>query len=300
MMQTSLFQTLLALLCGLGIFLSPGVLVHAQPKNNSTSAKNNATSAKNNATSKETQKWKRQWKRQMWQSYQYQPRQLRWYDYLVSIFYWFLYSIWFWVLLIAFGLPYVSVKLKKRRKLKRFMLARMAELANPIDASARFQLGSMLLQQKKYRRALPYLQEAHKIQKEQNFLDPRLLDALADTLLALGKQDQAIELYEKSLTLDKTGGQGEVFLQIGRAYQEKKELATAEEWLQRACEANRSLAEPVFRLALLLHKQEKVKESQGLRSDFTKDAHALPTAIRKRNAWWVFLMQVFPLSRLFY
>ncbi len=246
------------------------------------------------------QQWQEELRRQQWRQRYYQPRKRHWYDFLFGIFWWLLYSIWFWVILAVFGLPYLSVWLNKRRKLKNFIRARMAELANPIDAGARFQLGSMLLKQKKYRRALPYLEEAHQIQKKQNFLDPRLLDALADTLLARNEQDRAIALYKESLTLDSTGGQGEVFLQLGRAYQEKKEFETAESWLQKACQANRSLAEPVYRLSLHLHNQDKIEESRHLRNDFLKDAHTLPAFIRKRNRKWVMMMRVFQLSRWFF
>ncbi|TNE48099.1 MAG: tetratricopeptide repeat protein [Deltaproteobacteria bacterium] len=241
-----------------------------------------------------TQEWQQQLRYQ-----QYRPRRRGWFDVLIGVFYWLLYSIWFWILLAVFVLPYISVWLAQRRKLKNFTRARMAELANPIDAGARFQLGSMLLKQRRYRRALPYLQEAHNIQREQKCLDPRVLDALGNVKLALGKRDEAIELLKESLTLDKTGNQGEVFLQLGRAYQEKKEHKTAEEWLEKACEANRSLAEPVYRMALHLNKTERGDEARKMIKEFLIDAHALPAFIRKRNRFWVFLMRIFPLGHWF-
>lgn len=241
-----------------------------------------------------TQEWQRQLRYQ-----RYRPYQRSWYDVIVSIFYWFLYSIWFWVLLAVFSLPYVSVWLNRRAKLRRFVRARVAELANPIDAGARFQLGSMLLKQRRYRRALPYLQEAHRIQQEQDCLDPRVLDALGAVLLATGKRDESIALFQESLELDKSGNQGEVFLHLGRAYQEKKEHKIAEEWLEKACEANRSLAEPVYRMAVHLNNTERGDEARKLIKEFLIDAHALPAFIRKRNRFWVLLMRIFPLGNWF-
>lgn len=218
---------------------------------------------------------------------------------LIRLLYWLLYSLWFWVILAILVVPSISVWLSRRQRMQRFLRARMAELANPIDAGARFQLGHMLLKQRRYKRALGYLREAHRIQTEQGCLDPRLLDALADTLLALGERDKAISLYKQSLSMDATGGQGDVFVQLGRAYQEKKELQTAESWLMKACEANRSLAEPVYRLALHLHHQNKKDQARQLVDEFLVDAHALPNFIRRRNRRWVWLMRIFPLGQWF-
>jgi Tfp pilus assembly protein PilF len=209
----------------------------------------------------------------------------------------FAYSLWFWLILLIFVVPYISMWLTRKNELRGFYRARMAELANPLDAGARYQLGNLYLKHKRYRKALPMLEEAYQIQKKSDHLDPRLLEALGNTYLELGKHQQAREHYFESLKRDESGGMGEVFLQLGRAYQECKDNEQAREWLEKACEANRSLAESVFRLAVLNYYENKIELAQHQIREFLVDANQLPRLIRNRNRRWVRWMRLYPWSR---
>lgn len=222
------------------------------------------------------------------------PRSWGWHS-----FSWIFTNAWFWILLIVFVGPYVLVLLSRRRANNRFIEAREFELSNPLDSIARFQLGRFFLDRGRFRRAHPYLLEAHNIQKERKDFDPRLLEALAAAELHLGNPTRSIELLDDALAIDETGGQDETFLLLGIAHQRLAHPEDAIEYYKQASLANASLAEPVFRLAVLHHKGGKSDEARRLLDEFLKDAHRLPPYIRRKNRRWVWYMRTFPLSQSF-
>ena len=269
--------------------------IQAQPPSSSLIKRSSSSAAKHTpkVQKRPVYPWNSQWKNVHYKAPTVWERLASWLFVFFSSFF------WAWVLFAVIALPYLSVWLSRRRKLQHFRRARTAELANPLNADARFQLGNLYLKHKGYRRALPFLQEAYEIQKKskKKYLDPRVLDALGETLLALGKHNEAIALYEQSLVLGKTGGQGETFLQLGLAFWEINEKEKAKTALEKACRSNRSLAEPVFRLAILYFYQGKSEKGQALIDEFVIDKNQLPHFIRKRNRLWVWRMQLYPWSR---
>jgi|GEM_PF-2940154 len=209
-----------------------------------------------------------------------------------------IFSFWPWLLILAlfFGLPFLTIRTNNWRRRRTFMQARRADLANPLDASARHQLAEHYIKNRRYRVAQRYMEEAIEIQKKTGHFDPRMLATLGDILRKRGLHEKAIEHYKHSLELEEGGGQGEVFIALGAIYQKQDKPEEAQQWLEKAIRANSSRAEPVYRLAILYEKQEKTEESQKLIKEFLKDAHALPRFIKKLNRVWVLRMHTHPLS----
>ncbi len=205
-------------------------------------------------------------------------------------------TLWLWVLLAVFGLPFLAVRFSQWQSTQRFVQARQVELSNPIDASARYQLASLFLKQRRFAKALPLLEEAYKIQQQRPSPNPRLLDDLARVYLRQQRIDDALPLLKTSLQLDPQGNQGETFLLLGKAFAQKADLERARECFLHTQQANTSLAEPVFRLACLDAEQNKHLEAQHRLRLFLKEAAHLPPFLRRRNRFWVVAMRLFPYS----
>lgn len=205
-------------------------------------------------------------------------------------------TLWLWVLIAVFGLPFLAVRFSQWQDTRRFVQARQVELSNPIDASARYQLASLFLKQRRHQKALPLLEEAYKIQQQRPSPNPRLLDDLARVYFRQQRIDEALPLLKTSLQLDPHGNQGETFLLLGKVFAHKGELERARECFLQTQQANTSLAEPVFRLACLDAAQNKHADAQKRLRDFLKDATHLPPFLRKRNRFWVLAMRLFPFS----
>ncbi|MCB9643708.1 MAG: tetratricopeptide repeat protein [Myxococcales bacterium] len=213
----------------------------------------------------------------------------------------FLYEmLWFWVLVAVFGLPFLAVRFTQFQSTRRFVIARRTELSNPIDASARYQLASLYIKQRRFANALPLLEEAYKIQQERPPCNPRLLDDLARLYVRKRRTEDALPLLKQSLQLDPQGNQGETFLLLGKAFLQKGELERARECFLQTQQANTSLAEPVFRVACVDLVQSKSDDALRRLKEFLKDASHLPPFLRRRNRWWVFAMRLFPLSARFF
>jgi tetratricopeptide (TPR) repeat protein len=204
--------------------------------------------------------------------------------------------LWAGVLAIAFGGPFVAVWWRRRKKRQVFIQARLAEMANPHDATARLQLGQLYLKHRKWAKAQIHLEDGLAVQREKESVDPRMLDALAQVYTHQKRYHDALALLEESLELDATGNQGEVPGWIGVVYQKMGDAANAQTWLERACAANTSRAEPVFRLACHLRNNGKPDEARQVIARFLPEAHLLPRFIRQQNRWWVHKMRFFPLT----
>lgn len=202
-----------------------------------------------------------------------------------------------WVLLFLaiFAFTYISTRLRALGQTRSFIRARQAELNNPLDDNARFQLADRYYKQRRYRRALRYLEEAYEIQKKTDF-DPQLLLLYGNILIRQRRAREALPLLEKALDIDPSGCQGDVFLALGRAHRHQDAPEQASTWLRKAMRANGSLAEPVARLAFLLQEQGQGDEAKALVKDFLSDASRLPKYIRKRNRWWVWMLRGYPLT----
>jgi tetratricopeptide (TPR) repeat protein len=200
--------------------------------------------------------------------------------------------LWFFVLLAAFGLPYAAVRLARWQQYRRFYNARYTELANPLDAQARYQMGHLFLRQRRYRKALPYLEEAYRLQQSRPPLNPRLLDDLARAYFALGRQEEALSLLKESLSLDPQGNQGEAFLLLAALFRAKGDLARERDCLLEAHKHNTSLAEPIFHLAALDAQEGRREEAKRRLDGFLREASHLPAFVRKRNRLWALKMRI--------
>ncbi len=76
--------------------------------------------------------------------------------------------------------------------------------------------------------------------------DPQWLRIKAQALDAMGKYDQATELYEKLLGLDTEERNADTKVELGRLAGKKKEAGTARQWFERALEAAPSDARVLF------------------------------------------------------
>ena len=204
----------------------------------------------------------------------------------------FLTHLWFFVLLAAFGLPYAVVRFARWQQYQRFYNARHTELANPLNAQARYQMGSLFLKQHRYRKAQSYLEEAYRIQQSRPPVNPRLLEDLARAYFALDRGEEALALLKESLLLDPQGNQGEVFLLLAALFRAKGESIRERESLQEANNRNTSLAEPLFHLAALDAQEGRLVDAKARLESFLREASHLPAFLRKRNRLWVLKMRL--------
>lgn len=206
--------------------------------------------------------------------------------------------MWWWIgiLVVAFGGPFVAVWWSHRKERMRFEKARMSELNNPQDATARIQLGELYLKHKKAQKALVFFEEALKIQRSMNNVSVRLLTVLSDALLRCGEQQRAYVLLDEASQKENTENT-ELFTLLGKASMQLSKTQEAKDWLQKACSSNRSAAEPIFYLAVLLYECGEHKEAKDLIDTFVQEWPSLPKFIQQQNFRWFWKMKFFPWIR---
>jgi tetratricopeptide (TPR) repeat protein len=93
---------------------------------------------------------------------------------------------------------------------------------NPVNAAAQFELGSLLVGNKQYEKALPYLQKAtEKLDNSQSHF------MLGIALFRLGKQDDGREELLKALEMNPKVGYGEPYLYLAEyALTHKEDVST--------------------------------------------------------------------------
>lgn len=216
--------------------------------------------------------------------------------FLEQIFFFLFFSFWGWIILLLIFVPLVQKRLRTWERHRRFYRARQAELANPHNADARFQLGVIHYDGRQLRRALRYFREAVEIgEAHGSEVDPLLYRYLGHTLRRLGHHREALVAYEAGLEEAPESGRGEAETGVALAHQRLGDVEAAERWYRRAATANQSLLEPRLRLAALLLRQGRGPEAGAT----IEDARSirLPPFMRRQQRRWRLALLLWPLTR---
>lgn len=115
--------------------------------------------------------------------------------------------------------------------------------ANPHDATARAELGRLLVERSRYAEALPQLEKAH--ERAPTVAGTTWL--LGAAKLALGDLEAGRELVEKAISIRKDIGYGEPLCRLGDAYAAKGRWADAIDAYERARRIHTSSAEFAYK-----------------------------------------------------
>jgi len=212
------------------------------------------------------------------------------------IFSFLFFTFWGWIIILAVLVPLLGRGLRRWQRRRRFMVARHAELANPHNADARFQLGVIYYEGRRLRRALRYFQEAVQITESHDTeVDPKLYQYLGHTLRRLGHCPQAIASYQAGLAEAPESGRGESECGIAICRQKLGDSAEAERWFRASLDKNRSLVEPRVRLAALLSRHGRGDEAAGVLAEAREGR--LPGFVARRERRWRLAAALFPVAR---
>lgn len=153
------------------------------------------------------------------------------------------------VVISAAGYGYVSARIFRiPRAINRWMTIRELERTvktNPHDATARADLGRLLVEAGQPARALPHLEAAHA-------RAPEVIEStyyLGAARLRLGDEGRGRPLIEEALARDPRIGYGEPYLRLADFYLDRGRAAEALSYLERFVELHASSVEGQYKLA---------------------------------------------------
>lgn len=212
--------------------------------------------------------------------------------------YYLFFTIWGWIVLLLVVVPIVRKRLSTWRRRRNFYQARRAELQNPKNASARFQIGVIHYDGRQLRRALHFFKEAVTISEQHGSrVDPKLYQYLGHTLRRLGHHAQAVVAYEAGLEEAPESGRGDSECGIAISHQRTGRLEEAERWYRRSSERNTSFLEPRLRLASLLDRRGENEEARSILAEARSTY--LPAFVQRRERRWRLMLHLYPVLRFF-
>jgi tetratricopeptide (TPR) repeat protein len=195
----------------------------------------------------------------------------------------------FLVMILAPGLVALRDGLRTLLRGNRFRRDREAELANPANADARYQLALIWAEGGRPRKAEPLLAEAIRLTHDNPAYDGvphRYLRLQGDVLLALGRPAEAAEAYLASLKRPSELGYGDSYFGLGRAFQMQGRAEEALGWFQQAHRENGSRLETYFRMAQLAGALGRAGEERAAIDEFHATVRHLPRDTRERRLYW--------------
>ncbi|EAY04267.1 TPR Domain containing protein [Trichomonas vaginalis G3] len=121
---------------------------------------------------------------------------------------------------------------------------------SPLEYSAWYGLGTILYKEKKYAAARYYIRKAQTINRDSSVL----MSILAQTELMCGDSDVAIDLFKKSVAMDKTNYAAK--FQLGCAYQDIQKLEEAKEEFSQVASFAPDEPMALFKLGQVFMQQE--------------------------------------------
>jgi tetratricopeptide (TPR) repeat protein len=219
---------------------------------------------------------------------------LWWWGYWVLHF--LLFTFWGWIIILVLVVPWVAGRLRRWQARRRRLQAMASELSNPRNARARFQLGVIHYEARRWRRALALFRQAVEVSEAHGGeVDPKLYQYLGHTLRRLRHHEEARIAYEVGLSEVPESGRGESETGLGVSSQRLGDLEGAIRWYEKAIRANQSLLEPRLRLAAIFQARGRREEARTL-LDEARSYRPPPFALRQERRWRVALF-CFPLAR---
>jgi tetratricopeptide (TPR) repeat protein len=217
-----------------------------------------------------------------------------------TIFSWLFGTYWGWVLILGVGLPIVQRRIFTFARKQSFLRSQRANLVNPIDFRARFQLGAIYHKGRRWRLARDWFIEALKAAERAGHtpeVDPLLYQMLGDAFLRLGKGEEALKSFEAGLDADPESGRGEAEAGIAECHLRAGRLAEAARWADKSCAANSTLARAVWVKARTAAAKGDHLLARTLRRDYLRGASELPDYARRMNRRYAWAMRLGPLAR---
>lgn len=221
-----------------------------------------------------------------------------WFRYgcLTNIFFW-------WIVLIALvtvGYPFVRL-FRTWQARRRFIRGQGAQLRNPQNAEARFQLADIFARGGRWRRALEYAREAVRVAGENPLYEGQVpyhfLLLLGEALCRTRRYDEARDTYERALRAKSDLGHTEARFGLGRALYRRGETARALDCYRQVVRENESNLEAYFRLAQAAARLGKGEEAASARAEFRRVASSLPRFAGRNRLRWRLAFWLFPLAR---
>lgn len=197
------------------------------------------------------------------------------------LFFWLFGSRVLLVLAVIAMVLWLAPRLAGHIRRRRFYREQQANKANPRDFNARYQLGIIYRDARRYEQARRELEEAVAIYDGSS--DAHAL--LGDVYLRLGRYDDAVKAYAKALLLNPGHGYGATHLGMARAHHMAGRLEEARDWYQQTIMRNRSLAEPHYRLGCM---HRAAGDKPAARAAFLAAAEVAraPVRLGRTRNWW--------------
>lgn len=211
-----------------------------------------------------------------------------------------------WIAVFVFFVVAVLPRLDRLGRMvrakRRFIRDQGAQLNNPQNADARYQLGNIYAEGGRWRLALEYAEAAVRIARESPLFEEgvpyHFLLLLGDALFRHGRTDEAAKTYEEALWSKSQMGHAEAYFGLGRAQVRLGDLDRALQSLKTSIEENASNLEGYFRLAQAAAKAGKAEETARAAAEFRRVAASLPRFARRRKRMrWRLAFLFFPITR---
>jgi len=174
--------------------------------------------------------------------------------------------------------PYLFFKHLRRVRLLKAEIAQ-----NPENLVARRDLAKVWLEKRRPRRAIPLLESARRRAPE----DGELALLYGRALLESGRAEEALEPLVAAAATNEKMMYGEAYLVAGRALDQLRRFAEAEDALGRYVRVNSSSVEGFVRLALVRREQgDKAGARAALGEALHTFAHAPRFHRRRELRWW--------------
>jgi tetratricopeptide (TPR) repeat protein len=156
--------------------------------------------------------------------------------------------------------------------------------ANPHNTSAKLELARILIEKKKYREALPYLEQTIAIMED----SADVHYDLGVCHLKLGDLSQGESLMLKALELNPRAKYGQPYLRLGEAFAaENPEKAAA--YMEQFREVHSSSCEAYYRLGQLYQQLGRTDEAKRAFRDTVDIYRGLPRYSRRQQRRWALL-----------
>lgn len=175
-------------------------------------------------------------------------------------------------------LPDFTRPLRRKSRLRQL---RSTVALNPANASAQLELGQLLMERKRYREALPFLQQAGK--KLEDHASAQYY--LGADLVRVGEMDAGREVLEKAVALRPNVQYGEPFIYLAEAaLSAGNNTAELPEWVQTVVQYGN--VEVCYRMGRVLQQYGYKAEAHRLYSEALNGYKQCPTFARKTSRRW--------------
>ncbi|MFC4077577.1 tetratricopeptide repeat protein [Salinithrix halophila] len=174
--------------------------------------------------------------------------------------------------------PSATRPLKRNRRIRRL---RQSLSHNPHNTSDKRELAHLLLEKKKYKEALPWLDEVLKTVPDS--AASRADKGLA--LLKLGRLEEGEKLLLEALKMESRVYYGEPYLRLGEAFS-KQNREKALTYMEKFKEMNTSSSEAYFRLGVLYHQFGRIEDARQAFGEAIEIYRALPKYKKRTERPW--------------